>query len=112
IEEKNSKTIVKEIFQEKLSSISNEEVINQIIPIFIFSSEYVKIIKDLTSTVRFRYIREVVNLMIMKKKRFFALSVSPEYNFYDIDTHLDLKILNEKKKVDNSSSDYLRKLVS
>ena len=112
IEEKNSKTIVKEIFQEKLSSISNEEVINQIIPIFIFSSEYVKIIKDLTSTVRFRYIREVVNLMIIKKKRFFALSVSPEYNFYDIDTYLDLKILNEKKKVDNSSSDYLRKLVS
>ena len=45
-------------------------------------------------------------------KQFFALSVSPENNFYDIDTLLDLKILNEKKKVDNSSSDYFRKLVS
>ncbi len=49
--------------------------------------------------------------MIKKNKVFQALTVNPEYNFYDIDTQIDLKNLNEKKKVDNSSSDYLRKLV-
>jgi NDP-sugar pyrophosphorylase family protein len=98
IEEKHSKSIVKKISQEKLSSISNEEVINQVIPIFTFSNEYVKNIRTLANPVRFRTIREVVNLMIEKKKQFYAVSVSSESNFYDIDTPLDLKILNEKKK--------------
>ena len=27
-----------------------------------------------------------------------ALSIDPEYNFYDIDSPIDLMILNEKKK--------------
>jgi len=98
IEEKNSKSIVKEISQEKLSYISNEEVINQVIPIFILNNEYVNNIRALANPVRFRTIREVVNLMIKKKKQFFAVSVNSESNFYDIDTPQDLKILNEKKK--------------
>ncbi|NVM43901.1 MAG: NTP transferase domain-containing protein [Candidatus Lokiarchaeota archaeon] len=98
MEEKDSITIVKEISQEKLSSLSNQEVINQIIPIFIFNNSYIKAIKELASSVKFRTIREVVNLMLERKKQFFAISVSPENNFYDIDAPLDLKILNEKKK--------------
>jgi choline kinase len=98
IEEMDSKTIVKEISQEKLSYISDQEEINQIIPIFIFNNVYVKAIRDLASSTRFRTIREVVNLLIEKEKQFFAISVSPEKNFYDIDTPLDLNILNEKKK--------------
>lgn len=98
IEEKDSKAIVKKITQKKLSSILSEEEINQVIPIFIFSTAYVKIIKALASPVKFRYIREVVNLMIGKKMQFLAIPVNPEYDFYDIDTPLDLKILNEKKK--------------
>jgi len=95
---KDSKAIVNEISQEKLNVISNEEVINQIIPIFVFNNAYIRTIKSLASSVKFRTIREVVNLMIEKEKHFFAVPVSPENNFYDIDTPLDLKILNEKKK--------------
>jgi len=98
IEEKGSKAIVKEISQEKLSFISNQEFVNQIIPIFIFNNAYVKEIKDLAISAKFRTIREIVNLMLERKKHFFAISVSPKNNFYDIDTLLDLKILNEKKK--------------
>lgn len=98
IEEKDSKAIVKEISQKKLSSFSNQEVINHVIPIFIFNNSYIKAIKYLSSSVKFRTIREVVNLMLKREKLFFAVSVSPENNFYDIDTPLDLKILNEKKK--------------
>ncbi|MFW9951341.1 MAG: NTP transferase domain-containing protein [Candidatus Thorarchaeota archaeon] len=98
IRKKNSKAVVKEISQKKLSSISDKETINQIIPIFIFNNALVKKIKELANTVKFRTIREVVNLMIKKKECFFALSVSPEYNFYDIDTPLDLQFLNAKKK--------------
>ena len=98
IEEKDSKANVKEISQEKLSSISNQEVIKQVIPIFIFNNAYVKVIKDLASSVKLRTIREVVNLMLEREKHFFAVSVSPENNFYDIDTPRDLKILNDKKK--------------
>lgn len=99
IGEKNSKVIVKEISQKKLSLISDKETINQIIPIFIFNNALVKEIKQLANSFKFRTIREVVNIMIKKKRCFFALSVSPELNFYDIDTPLDLKILNAKKKV-------------
>ncbi len=98
IEEKDSIAIIKEISQEKLSSFSDLEVIPQVIPIFIFNNAYIEAIKDLSSSVNFRTIREVVNLMTESQKLFFAVSVSPENDFYDIDTPLDLKILNEKKK--------------
>lgn len=98
IEEKDSHATVEEINQKKLSSISNEEIINQIIPIFIFNTAYVKIINHLATTTRFRHIREVVNLMVRKGNQFFAVSVNPELAFYDIDTHSDLLFLNEKKK--------------
>jgi choline kinase len=98
IEKKDSKAIVKEIVREKVRSISSEEVVNQIVPIFIFNNAYVNEIKDLAKLAKFRSIRDVINLMIKRKKEFLALSVNPEYNFYDIDTPLDLEILNEKKK--------------
>jgi NDP-sugar pyrophosphorylase family protein len=100
IDETGSKPNIKEIIQNKLSTISKEREINQVIPIFIFNMSYVKIIKELASPDRFRSIREVVNEMMKKKEEFIAVEVSPEFNFYDIDTHLDLKILNEKKKKD------------
>jgi len=98
IEEKGFKATVKEISQKQLNSFSNEEFINQIIPIFIFNYAYVKEIQVLASSINFSYIRGVVNFMIKKNKIFLALSVNPNYGFYDIDTHLDLKNLNEKKK--------------
>jgi len=98
IEEKGIKATIKGISQKQLKLFSNEEFINQIIPIFIFNYAYVKEIQVLASSVKFSYIREVVNFMIKKNKIFLALSVNPGYNFYDIDTHLDLKNLNDKKK--------------
>ncbi|MHA1460325.1 MAG: NTP transferase domain-containing protein [Promethearchaeota archaeon] len=98
IEEKGLKKTVKEISQKQLNEFSNEEFINQIIPIFIFNYAYVKEIQDLASSTKFSYIREVVNFMIKKNKVFQALTVNPEYNFYDIDTQIDLKNLNEKIK--------------
>jgi len=98
IEEKGLKATIKEISQKQLNLFSNKEFINQIIPIFIFNYAYVKEIQVLASSIKFSYIREVINWMIKKNKIFLALSVNPEYNFYDIDTHLDLKNLNEKKK--------------
>jgi len=98
MEEKGLKATVKEISQKRLNLFSNEEIINQIIPIFIFNYAYVKKIQDLVSSIKFSYIREVVNFMIKQDKIFLALSVNPDYNFYDIDTQIDLKNLNEKKK--------------
>ena len=98
MEEKGLKATVKEISQKRLNLFSNEEIINQIIPIFIFNYAYVKEIQDLVSSIKFSYIREVVNFMIKQDKIFLALSVNPDYNFYDIDTQIDLKNLNEKKK--------------
>jgi choline kinase len=98
IKEDNSNKMVKEISQDNLYSFSNNELINQAIPIFLLTTSYVKIIKELGITERIHSIREVVNSMINKGQEFFAVSVSPDHNFYDIDTHIDLKILNEIKK--------------
>ncbi|MFX1448659.1 MAG: NTP transferase domain-containing protein [Promethearchaeota archaeon] len=98
IEEKGPKTTLKEISQKQLNMFSNEEYINQIIPIFIFNYTFVNEILELTKSIKFSYIREVVNFMAKKNKTFLALAVNPEHNFYDIDNPLDLKILNAKKK--------------
>ena len=44
-------------------------IIVALIPIFIFSTAYVRIIKNLATPVRFRQIREIVNLMVKKKNQ-------------------------------------------
>jgi choline kinase len=98
VREKNTKAIVKEISQDKLKFLYDQHIIYQIIPIFIFDNAHINIIKDLVKEVKFHSLREVVNLMIKKKEQFFAVPVNPSYNFYDIDSELDLKILNDKKK--------------
>ncbi|MFX0076933.1 MAG: NTP transferase domain-containing protein, partial [Candidatus Hermodarchaeota archaeon] len=98
IDENGSEAYVKKIVQEKLSALPKDETINQVIPSFTFNTSYIDIIKDIATPGKFRSLREVVNLMIEKKKQFFAIALNPEYNFYDIDTNLDLNMLNEKKK--------------
>ena len=98
IKEKNSNQIVKEISQNNLRTFSNEQVINQVIPVFLFPTACVNTIKNISKAGKHRSIRQVVNLMIKEGQKFFAVSVNPEHDFYDIDTIVDLKILNEKKK--------------
>ncbi|MHA2287599.1 MAG: sugar phosphate nucleotidyltransferase [Promethearchaeota archaeon] len=98
IEEKNVKPFVKEISQDNLSTISNNQVISQVMPVFVFTTDHVNSIKDFTKAGKFRTIREVVNLMIEEGQKFIALSVTSDQNFYDIDTQVDLEILNEIKK--------------
>ncbi|NHJ20747.1 MAG: hypothetical protein EAX91_07395 [Candidatus Lokiarchaeota archaeon] len=98
VREKNAKAVVKEISQDNLKSLYNQRIVYQIIPVFIFNNAHINIIKDLAKEVNVRSIREVVNLLIKKKEQFLAIPVNPNYNFYDIDSNLDLKILNDKKK--------------
>ncbi len=98
INKSGSKSIVREIKQRTLSSFTNKKTINQVIPIFIFSFRKVQEIKNLAKCNRFKTIREIVNLIIKKEEIFLALSIDPEYDFYDIDSPIDLRILNEKKK--------------
>jgi len=98
INRNGSKLIVREIKQRTLNSIINKKTINQVIPIFIFSFRIVQEIKNLANCNRFKTIREIVNLKIKKEEMFLALSIDPKYNFYDIDSPIDLMILNEKKK--------------
>ena len=98
INRNGSKSIVREIKQRTLSSFTTKKTIHQVIPIFIFSFRIVQEIKNLANCNRFKTIREIVNLIIKKEEIFLALSIDPEYNFYDIDSPIDLMILNEKKK--------------
>jgi len=93
-----SKSIVKEIKQRSLSSFTNIETIHQVIPIFIFSFRMIQEIKNLAKCNRFKTIREIFNLIIKKEENFLTFSIDPKHNFYDIDSPIDLMILNEKKK--------------
>ncbi len=98
INRNGSKSYVREIKQRTISSFTNKKTIHQVIPIFIFSFRIVQEIKNLANCNRFKTIREIVNLIIKKEEIFLALSIDPEYDFYDIDSPIDLTILNEKKK--------------
>ena len=98
INRNGSKSIVREIKQRTLSSFTNKKTIHQVIPIFVFSFRIVQEIKNLANCKRFKTIREIVNLIIKKEEIFLALPIDPECNFYDIDSPIDLTILNEKKK--------------
>ncbi|GAJ10188.1 unnamed protein product, partial [marine sediment metagenome] len=91
INRNGSKSIVREIKQRTLSSFTDKKTIHQVIPIFIFNFRIVQEIKNLANCNRFKTIREIVNLIIKKEETFLALSIDPEYYFYDIDSPIDLR---------------------
>lgn len=105
IAKKHSKEIVKEIIQQEISSFKDDEWIRQMIPIFIFTYDFIneitrKKLKDSVKT-----IREIINLIIKGRRILYALPIKPKYEFYDIDTKFDLLRLIQKKKKDNRRSD-------
>ena len=105
--EGRSDMIIKKIWQRKLSTISSQEPINQLIPLFIFSSIFIDKIVNAERKLAVKTIREVVNYLIKTDSNLTAYPINPRFRFYDIDTELDLLNLKEKKKEkDNRCSDY------
>ena len=98
IEKINSKRFLKSIKQVKVSTISNSESFNQIIPIFLFPWDFIKEIIKAEKEISVKTIREAVNHLIKQGNRIFVVKIDNKYNFYDIDNKFDLIEL-EKLKV-------------
>ena len=96
--EKGSKQYVKEIYQKNIKTLSDEEELNQIIPAFIITYDYVKNFESLATKVKLNKIFDAINLSIKNNMEFLACRVKSDQNFYDIDTALDLTFLNRNYK--------------
>lgn len=101
IEKINSKRFLKSIKQVKVSTISNSESFNQIIPIFLFPWDFIQEIIKAEKEISVKTIREAVNHLIKQGNRIFAVKIDRKYNFYDIDNKFDLMELEklEEKRV-------------
>ncbi len=101
IEKINSKRFLKSIKQVKVSTISNSESFNQIIPIFLFPWDFIQEIIKAEKEISVKTIREAVNHLIKQGNRIIAVKIDRKYNFYDIDNKFDLMELEklEEKRV-------------
>ena len=101
IEKINSKRFLKSIKQVKVSTISNSESFNQIIPIFLFPWDFIQEIIKAEKEISVKTIREAVNHLIKQGNRIFVVKIDRKYNFYDIDNKFDLMELEkvEEKRV-------------
>ncbi len=97
IEKINSKRFLKSIKQVKVSTISNSESFNQIIPIFLFQWDFIQDIIKAEKKISVKTIREAVNHLIKQGNRIFVIKINNKYNFYDIDNKLDLIELEKLK---------------
>ena len=96
--EKGSKQYVTEIYQRNINSYSDEEEFNQIIPMFIITYDYAKNFESLASKIKLNKMVDAVNSSIKNEMEFLACGVKSNLNFYDIDTALDLTLVNKYYK--------------
>lgn len=86
----NSQKFLKSINQVKLDDLSNAEFINQIIPVFLFPYQFIQEIINMVKLISVHTIKEIVNQLIIRGSKILAIMIDDDYNFYDIDTELDL----------------------
>ena len=97
IEKISSKRFLKSIKQVKVSTISNSEFFNQIIPIFLFPWDFIQEIIRAEKEISVKTIREAIYHLIKQGNRIFAVKIDSKYNFYDIDNKFDLMELEKLK---------------
>ncbi|MFX1408964.1 MAG: sugar phosphate nucleotidyltransferase [Promethearchaeota archaeon] len=100
IERQNSNSFLKKIQKEDLRVLTNDEQVRQLIPIFIFNYNLVNEFLNLKGKVLINSIWETINHVIKNGEKVIAFKIDKRYQFYDIDTELDLLNFNMKKKKD------------
>lgn len=90
IERIHSQKFLKTIKKKQLHNTPNSNHINQIVPIFLFSYDFIQDIINTEKKIIAKTIIEVVNYLISHQKEILAIKIDSDYNFYDIDTKLDL----------------------
>ncbi len=96
---------LKKINQVKLKNLSPKDVINQVIPSFVFSYEIINEIFSLKKEIPVKTVWESLNYIIENKKKILTFKVESSYDFTDIDSIEDLINFNKKKREDNRCSD-------
>ncbi len=109
IEKKDFKYFIRQIKQDILQDFSDSDFIRQLIPVFIFSFDFINRIKNVEKKFSVNTIREIINHMIRNGSEIIAMKIEKKFNFHDIDYETDLNIFNNlskrRKKEDNRSSD-------
>jgi NDP-sugar pyrophosphorylase family protein len=98
IEKKDFKCFIRQIKQYSLQDFSDSDFIRQVIPIFIFSFDFIKGIKNFEKKCSVNTIREIINHMIRNGSEAIAMKIEKKFNFYDIDYETDLNIFNNLSK--------------
>ncbi len=97
IEAFGSQVILRRINQEKIREFSSRYVMNQIIPISIFSFEFINKILNLKGTIHFKTVWETLNYMIESGNKVLAFEIKCKQHFYDIDNKVDINNLKKKR---------------
>ncbi len=90
LEEIDSQKFLKKIKKVKLNSILALNNIKQIIPIFLFPYFFIQEIINTEKKISAKTIKEAINHLLKQGTKILAIKVDNDYNFYDIDTILDL----------------------
>ncbi|MFX1314889.1 MAG: sugar phosphate nucleotidyltransferase [Promethearchaeota archaeon] len=100
IERKDSGSFLKKIQKESLRVLKDSELIRQLIPIFLFNYNIVNDFLNLKGKVIINSIWETINYVINNGQKVIVFKINKRYEFYDIDSKLDLFNFNIKKKKD------------
>jgi NDP-sugar pyrophosphorylase family protein len=90
IQGENKRKFLRNITQVQLNKISNSEYVNQIIPTLLFPYNFIQEIIKIEKKISITTIREAVNHLIKQGKTISAIKIDSNYNFFDIDTKVDL----------------------
>ncbi|MFW9864537.1 MAG: sugar phosphate nucleotidyltransferase [Candidatus Thorarchaeota archaeon] len=103
-----SRELLEEIQTKYISEIKNQQIIQQIIPIFAFNYDTILKLIEAEKLMKVSTIREVLNYILKRGWIINAMALQSNYQFYDIDTKSDLLKL-QKRERNNRRSDYSEK---
>jgi hypothetical protein len=87
----DSNLILEKISQTKVKNVSYNQIIHQIIPIFIFPYTFIKYILKIKDEIKYNTLWEALNYVIEEGVEILAFRINKNYKFYDIDYKSDLK---------------------
>ncbi len=98
VEKTGSRKLLKEIKQLELQYHHKPNFIRQVIPLFIFSYNFINEIIEAEKKSSVHTIREIINSIIKENRKAFAIKIDKNYEFYDIDYKIDLINYNDIEK--------------
>ena len=80
-----------------LMELSDYDFVKQIIPVFVFSFDFINEIIDSEKKISANKIKEIINYLVKEGRDVIAFKIDKKHSFYDIDYKSDLNNLNKIK---------------